>query len=129
MKFSFGGLSITKEDVVLNAAEGRPKCARCDFTCLQRYTMERHVNSVHKKVNPYKCETCGKEMPSRGSLEQHTRNAHKRNPEWLMKSVQRTTKYQAERIMCMHCGKELARGALNAHLKFTVSLKIIQIVF
>ena len=34
------------------------KCAYCDYSCAQKSSMKRHVDTVHEGQKPFKCESC-----------------------------------------------------------------------
>jgi hypothetical protein len=72
--FYLKGLTITEEDVELGGTGGR--CLRCNFTCPNSVTMETHVNTVHKKINPYECEYCDKAFAAKQRLGRHLKKYH-----------------------------------------------------
>ncbi|KAI9266700.1 hypothetical protein BDA99DRAFT_558749 [Phascolomyces articulosus] len=54
-----------------NNSTSKTACTRCDKTFTRERDMERHRNSVHKKVDTYRCFVCHQTFTRKDSLTRH----------------------------------------------------------
>jgi len=50
-------------------------CEQCDRSYFLKSTLNKHVNSVHKKLKPHSCNLCEKKFFTRGCRDKHI-NTH-----------------------------------------------------
>ena len=84
------------------------KCQHCQksFTSIQ--TLKVHVNSVHLKINKYKCDICDYRCNQISNLKQHQRNRH----------YQRLEKGSNSELQCVECGKSFkSQTGLKMHFE------------
>ena len=78
----------------------RFSCSQCDKKFTMSDDLHSHVNSVHLKIKPFKCETRKKSF------------AHKRS----LEPGRHSCKVNAQVHVCDHCGKVFkSRGSLQEH--------------
>ncbi len=51
--------------------EVKATCPHCKQTFRRLYNMKTHINRVHNKVKPFKCERCDKSFATNSDLKQH----------------------------------------------------------
>ena len=54
-------------------------CKQCDYKTISINHLKCHVNAVHLKLRPFKCEKCPSEFSQKSSLRKHFRNYHGEN--------------------------------------------------
>ena len=59
------------------------KCAECSYSTWRRSHLERHIDTVHKKLKPYKCDICPFSTGRKGHLDRHVDNVHKKIKSFL----------------------------------------------
>ena len=77
-------------------------CLVCDKTFKQKYTLDRHIETIHMQNSGaiFQCETCSKSFRRKDKLQSH----------------KRTHLLAAPRIICELCQKEFAtKDDLRAH--------------
>ena len=51
--------------------EVKATCPHCNQTFRRMYNMKTHVDRVHNKVKPFKCDSCDKSFATNSDLKQH----------------------------------------------------------
>ena len=52
------------------------ECNSCDKNFIWRSSLQRHVKSVHNKINDHKCELCNKSFGEKNKLIRHFKSVH-----------------------------------------------------
>ena len=52
------------------------KCELCGFQTLRSYVLKQHVNVIHLKLRPYKCDICDKDFPYLYTKKIHMKSIH-----------------------------------------------------
>ena len=52
------------------------KCDECSFSCSIKVNLQDHVNAKHLKIKPFKCDICSYSSATRKSLRMHKRTVH-----------------------------------------------------
>ncbi len=64
--------------------------------------MQKHLDSVHKKIMKFKCEHCDKEFTRKECVKSHIRIVH----------------HKIKRHVCQHCGQAYGQqGDMNRHIR------------
>lgn len=137
------------EDVEMIKAKRREKCLEiktmkkwacsdCDKVYSAKKDLTNHVNSVHLKLKPYKCELCPSKFTQEFSLKVHIRNKHENSPkEYNCVQCEESFKnelYLENHVLsvhekrfdykCEHCGKDFAvLEMLKRHIRWYHELK------
>ena len=65
--------------VFTNKMKTQYNCKQCDYKTININHLNCHVNAVHLKLRPFKCEKCPSEFSQKSSLKSHFRNYHGEN--------------------------------------------------
>ena len=49
---------------------------KCSFTADSKWKLTQHVNGIHLKKRPFKCEVCGADFKRKYHLQVHNKNVH-----------------------------------------------------
>ena len=52
------------------------KCDECNFSCSIKMNLQDHVNAKHLKIKPFKCDICSYSSATRKSLRMHKKTVH-----------------------------------------------------
>ena len=52
----------------------------CDFITSSVYKLNQHINGIHEKMRPFKCEVCGSTFKRKAHLEVHSNDVHSDDP-------------------------------------------------
>ena len=75
-KVHLNNLKIKVRQNTRENSKAGSKCNSCGkyFPC--KYTLNRHINSVHLKLKPYKCDNCDISFSRNDTLQGHIRLIH-----------------------------------------------------
>jgi hypothetical protein len=77
-------------------------CDHCDYSCMQKYLLKRHIKSVHLKQKDFHCDQCDYSCSQKGNLNNHIKAVHLKQKDFH----------------CDHCDYSCSqKGALNKHIK------------
>lgn len=77
------------------------KCAVCGYMVRKKADFENHVNRIHLKIKPYKCDICSREFCGKSRLAEHMRTHSNTNS-----------------CYCSFCGKKFAnKVCLKMHVR------------
>jgi hypothetical protein len=83
--------------------------------------MESHVNVVHKKINPYVCELCGKAYPTKKARRTHYERCHDEKGDEIRKRRNMDQKKRGNvRVVCDLCGAPSTASNLRTHQRSLV---------
>ena len=60
--------------------KARHKCKECDYSASNNGHLNRHVKSVHLKIERFKCMDCDHSTSQKWDLEKHTNLTHRKKP-------------------------------------------------
>jgi hypothetical protein len=84
------------------------KCVLCEHICIDIYTMEGHVNKVHRNIEPHTCERCGLTKSNWMALYGHISRVHDRR--WRCESNEKSQ-------LCNCCGVSFTPKGYKMHLR------------
>ena len=92
--------SSTKESSVEDSKEESTtiKCESCEYSCLQKDSLEQHIVSVHEGKMPFKCQSCEYSCILSDSLEQHIASVHEDSTAGSSNSKSATIKSKTNKI-------------------------------
>ena len=90
--FVNGQLVLVKKEILNNSASksggkirtkskggaGKNICEKCGKPCDSPFQLDRHVEAVHLKLKPYKCNQCNFASAHPSNLKKHVKSAHEK---------------------------------------------------
>ena len=61
-----------------NAGPRNYVCHECGKSCRDNHDLKKHVDGVHLKLKPFKCEYCDKSFDMGSNLDRHVLNKHEK---------------------------------------------------
>ena len=105
-------------------------CPECKKVFANKGKRNRHINTVHKKLNRVKCPKCKKEFSSRDAVKEHINHIHKglgkseckecgkicTNPGNLRRHMEIIHTKKKTTIPCPQCKKQISKYNLKTHI-------------
>ncbi len=92
---------VEKEDIKEKSSNYKKiNCDKCDIKFSSINSLNRHINSVHEKINIFNCDLCNKIFTRTDLLRRHIKSVHEK-----------------ETIKCSHCNQDILKRDKSRHEK------------
>ena len=103
------------------------KCEFCGKACMKSHRLREHIDTIHKRIEKYKCKKCGQKFRISANLYKHY-ESHKEVADLICKDCGKAFKHRAnltrhkrihsgKKQKCEVCGREFVqKDTLKTHL-------------